>query len=40
MPGALTVVAADRALLSTLVDGAGETSEPELTEQAEASTPL
>jgi GNAT superfamily N-acetyltransferase len=36
MPGAMTVVAADRALLGTLADGAGEASEPGLTEQAEA----
>jgi len=36
MPGAMTVIAADRALLGTLGHSAGETSEPGLTEQAEA----
>jgi len=29
MPGAMTVIAADRALLGTLVDGASETRNPD-----------
>jgi GNAT superfamily N-acetyltransferase len=36
MPVAMTVIAGDRALLGTLADGAGETSEPRLTGDAEA----